>query len=159
MSSFLMNSGYSGVDPGKFPGSPSESEYSQSSYLGSHSDYYSHMQTAAAAQHYGYGASAAAAMSGYPNPRDPMGYSNYYQQCSAMTPQQVRRDRGREDMFFLSPSGAQGVASCVYLSVRRFGPVLSIFIVLPQIFKLFSQHTFLFCSERLITWVLLKSYL
>ena len=93
MSSFLMNSGYSGVDPGKFPGSPSESEYSQSSYLGSHSDYYSHMQTAAAAQHYGYGASAAAAMSGYPNPRDPMGYSNYYQQCSAMTPQQVRRPR------------------------------------------------------------------
>ena len=91
MSSFLMNSGYSGVDPGKFPGSPSESEYSQSSYLGSHSDYYSHMQTAAAAQHYGYGASAAAAMSGYPNPRDPMGYSNYYQQCSAMTPQQVQR--------------------------------------------------------------------
>ena len=90
MSSFLMNSGYSGVDPGKFPGSPSESEYSQSSYLGSHSDYYSHMQTAAAAQHYGYGASAAAAMSGYPNPRDPMGYSNYYQQCSAMTPQQVQ---------------------------------------------------------------------
>ena len=70
MSSFLMNSGYSGVDPGKFPGSPSESEYSQSSYLGSHSDYYSHMQTAA--QHYGYGASAAAAMSGYPNPRDPI---------------------------------------------------------------------------------------
>ena len=61
MSSFLMNSGYSGVDPGKFPGSPSESEYSQSSYLGSHSDYYSHMQTAAAAQHYGYGATAAAA--------------------------------------------------------------------------------------------------
>ena len=96
MSSFLMNSGYSGVDPGKFPGSPSESEYSQSSYLGSHSDYYSHMQTAAAAQHYGYGASAAAAMSGYPNPRDPMGYSNYYQQCSAMTPQQVRRERGQE---------------------------------------------------------------
>ena len=87
-----MNSGYSGVDPGKFPGSPSESEYSQSSYLGSHSDYYSHMQTAAAAQHYGYGASAAAAMSGYPNPRDPMGYSNYCQQYSAMSQQQVMAD-------------------------------------------------------------------
>lgn len=72
-----MNSGYSGVDP-KFP---SSDEYNQSSYLQSHSEYYNHMQ---AAQHYGYGA---AAMSGYPNPRDPMGY-NYYQQCGAMTPQQ-----------------------------------------------------------------------
>ena len=79
MSSFLMNSGYSGVDP-KFP---SSDEYNQSSYLQSHSEYYNHMQ---AAQHYGYGA---AAMSGYPNPRDPMGYSNYYQQCGAMTPQQA----------------------------------------------------------------------
>ena len=78
MSSFLMNSGsYAGADP-KFP--PSE-DYSQSSYP-IHSDYYNHMQ---AAQHYGamgYG-------TGYPNPRDPMGYSNYYQQCSAMSPHQV----------------------------------------------------------------------
>ena len=82
MSSFLMNSGYSGVDP-KFP--PSD-DYNQSSYLGSHSEYYNHMQ---AAQHYGYNATAAAAMSGYPNPRDPMGYSNYYQQCGGMTAQQV----------------------------------------------------------------------
>ena len=114
MSSFLMNSGYSGVDPGKFPGSPSESEYSQSSYLGSHSDYYSHMQTAAAAQHYGYGATAAAAMSGYPNPRDPMGYSNYYQQCSAMTPQQVRRPRARGYGFWLR----QELKEWQYLSVR-----------------------------------------
>ena len=85
MSSFLMNSGYSGVDP-KFP--PSD-DYSQSSYLSQHSEYYNHMQ---AAQHYGYGATAAA-MSGYPAPRDPMGYaSNYYQQCSAMTPQQVHNN-------------------------------------------------------------------
>ena len=80
MSSFLMNSGSYGVssDP-KFP--PSD-EYSQSSYL-QHSEYYNHMQ---AAQHYGYG------MSGYPSRdpmRDPMGYSNYYQQCSAMSQQQV----------------------------------------------------------------------
>ena len=80
-----MNSGYSGVDP-KFP--PSD-DYSQSSYLSQHSEYYNHMQ---AAQHYGYGATAAA-MSGYPAPRDPMGYaSNYYQQCSAMTPQQVHNN-------------------------------------------------------------------
>ena len=85
MSSFLMNSGYSGVDP-KFP--PSD-DYSQSSYLSQHSEYYNHMQ---AAQHYGYGATAAA-MSGYPAPRDPMGYaSNYYQQCSAMSQQQVLAD-------------------------------------------------------------------
>ena len=74
-----MNSGYSGVDP-KFP---SSDEYNQSSYLQSQSEYYNQMQ---AAHHYGYGA---AAMSGYPNPRDPMGYSNYYQQCGAMTPQQA----------------------------------------------------------------------
>jgi len=76
-----MNSGsYAGVDP-KFP--PSE-EYSQSSYL-PHSDYYNqaHIQ---AAQHYGYGINATHA--GYPNPRDPMGYSGYYQQCSAMSPHQ-----------------------------------------------------------------------
>ena len=125
MSSFLMNSGYSGVDPGKFPGSPSESEYSQSSYLGSHSDYYSHMQTAAAAQHYGYGASAAAAMSGYPNPRDPMGYSNYYQQCSAMTPQQVQETEaimpGGQRMvclkhFHLIPFGWKPVSNAFRLS-------------------------------------------
>ena len=82
MSSFLMNSGYSGVDP-KFP--PGGEDYSQSSYLGStYSEHYNQMH--AAAGYHGYGA---AAMSGYPNPRDPMGYSNYYQQCSAMTPQQV----------------------------------------------------------------------
>ena len=83
MSSFLMNSGSYGVssDP-KFP--PSD-EYSQSSYL-QHSEYYNHMQ---AAHQYGYG------MSGYParDPmRDPMGYSNYYQQCSAMSQQQVLAD-------------------------------------------------------------------
>ena len=79
MSSFLMNSGSYGVssDP-KFP--PSD-EYSQSSYL-QHSEYYNHMQ---AAHQYGYG------MSGYPA-RDPMGYSNYYQQCSAMSQQQVLAD-------------------------------------------------------------------
>ena len=78
-----MNSGSYGVssDP-KFP--PSD-EYSQSSYL-QHSEYYNHMQ---AAHQYGYG------MSGYParDPmRDPMGYSNYYQQCSAMSQQQVLAD-------------------------------------------------------------------
>ena len=83
MSSFLMNSGYSGVDP-KFPGS--SEEYSQN-YLQSHSEYYNHMQ---AAQHYGY-AGAAAMSAGYPGARDPMGYSNYYQQCGGMTPQQVTR--------------------------------------------------------------------
>jgi len=77
-----MNSGYSGVDP-KFP--PGGEDYSQSSYLGStYSEHYNQMH--AAAGYHGYGA---AAMSGYPNPRDPMGYSNYYQQCSAMTPQQA----------------------------------------------------------------------
>ena len=78
-----MNSGYSGVDP-KFPGS--SEEYSQN-YLQSHSEYYNHMQ---AAQHYGY-AGAAAMSAGYPGARDPMGYSNYYQQCGGMTPQQVTR--------------------------------------------------------------------
>ena len=84
MSSFLMNSGSYGVssDP-KFP--PSD-EYSQSSYL-HHSEYYNQMQ---AAHQYGY-----AGMSGYPSRdpmRDPMGYSNYYQQCSAMSQQQVLAD-------------------------------------------------------------------
>jgi hypothetical protein len=36
-----------------------------------------------AAQHYGYGVNAGH----YPNPRDPMGYGGYYQQC-AMSPHQ-----------------------------------------------------------------------
>ena len=78
MSSFLMNSsGYAGADP-KFP--PSE-EYSSQSYL-QHSDYYN--QQMAAAQHYGYGVGS----HNYPGARDPMGYSGYYQQCSAMSPHQ-----------------------------------------------------------------------
>jgi len=78
MSSFLMNSsGYAGADP-KFP--PSE-EYSSQSYL-QHSDYYN--QQMAAAQHYGYGVGG----HNYPGARDPMGYSGYYQQCSAMSPHQ-----------------------------------------------------------------------
>ena len=86
MSSFLMNSGSYGVssDP-KFP--PSDEYSSQSSYLSHHSDYYNQMQ--AAHQYAGYG------MSGYPSRdpmRDPMGYSNYYQQCSAMSQQQVLAD-------------------------------------------------------------------
>ena len=78
MSSFLMNSsGYAGADP-KFP--PSE-EYSSQSYL-QHTDYYN--QQMAAAQHYGYGVGG----HNYPGARDAMGYSGYYQQCSAMSPHQ-----------------------------------------------------------------------
>ena len=80
MSSFLMNSsgyGAAGADP-KFP--PSE-EYSSGSYL-QHSDYYN--QQMAAAQHYGYGVAG----HNYPAGRDPMAYSGYYQQCSAMSPHQ-----------------------------------------------------------------------
>lgn len=81
MSSFLMNStGYGGADP-KFP--PSE-EYSQSSYLQHSSDYYN--QHMAAAQHYGYGVGHTGGV--YPNPRDPMAYSGYYQQCATMSQQQ-----------------------------------------------------------------------
>ena len=78
-----MNSG-SYADP-KFPASE---EYSQASYIPHGSDYYSqHVQ---AAQHYGYhGVNASHGV--YPNPRDPMGYGGYYQQC-AMSPHQQARE-------------------------------------------------------------------
>jgi len=83
MSSFLMNSG-AYADP-KFPASE---EYSQSSYIPHGSDYYSQHVQAQAAQHYGYhGVNAGHGV--YPNPRDPMGYGGYYQQCGVtMSPHQ-----------------------------------------------------------------------
>lgn len=80
MSSFLMNSGAYGSSDPKFP---SSEDYSQSSYI-PHSDYYNQHMQAAAAQHYGYG--GAGSHAAY-NPRDPMGYGGYYQQC-AMSPHQ-----------------------------------------------------------------------
>jgi hypothetical protein len=46
-----------------------------------------------AAQHYGYGVNGGH----YPNPRDPMGYGGYYQQC-AMSPHQARTT-GSSDFF------------------------------------------------------------